>query len=167
MKMKGRFHVEHVRAGEVIGKYEMPNGIVDVGLNKILDVMFHAATQITTWYISLVDNDGFSAFNAADQMSSHAGWTESNGTGSKAGYSDSTRVEWTEGAAASKSITNATPITFNINVGGVIKGIFVTSASDKGGTTGTLWSTAAFATNVTVVNGDQLKVTYTVNASEV
>ena len=159
--MRGRFHVEHVRSGEVIGKYEMPNGIVNEGLNSILDIMFHATTQIATWYIGLVDNAGFTAFAASDIMSSHTGWSES------VAYSDATRIEWTEGAAATQSITNSTPVTFNINAGATIKGIFVTSGSAKSGTTGTLWSTAAFASNVTVVNGDQLKVTYTVNASEV
>lgn len=161
LKMRGRFHVEHVRSGEVIGKYEMPNGIVNEGLNSILDIMFHATTQIATWYIGLVDNAGFTAFAASDIMSSHTGWSES------VAYSDATRIEWTEGAAATQSITNSTPVTFNINAGATIKGIFVTSGSAKSGTTGTLWSTAAFASNVTVVNGDQLKVTYTVNASEV
>jgi hypothetical protein len=45
-----------------------------------------------------------------------------------------------------------------------LKGIFVTSSNTKNGTTGTLWSTAAFASTVDVSNGDSLKITYTVNA---
>ncbi len=91
-------------------------------------------------------------------MSSHAGWTEFTT------YSDATRVAWTTVAAASESITNTTVSTFNINGSGTVKGIFVTSVSTKSGTTGTLWSTAAFTSPVPVSNGDQLKITYTVNA---
>ena len=43
----------------------------------------------------------------------------------------------------------------------VIKGVFLNS--DATGTAGTLWATAAFASTVSVVNGDTLKVTYTVS----
>lgn len=153
----GVYHVDHIRDGQVIGQYTARNAITDVGMNSLLGIMFHADTQITTWYIALVDNSGFSAFANADTMASHAGWTESTA------YSDSTRISWGPGASSSRSITNSTPATFNINGTATIHGIFVTSNSTKGGTTGTLWSTAAFGSNVTVNNGDQLKVTYTVS----
>lgn len=155
---KGRFHVEHVRDGEIIATYDFDNGITNVGKNSLLGVYFHADTQITTWYISLVDNSGFSAFAAADTMGSHAGWTESQD------YDESTRVSWGPGAAASQSITNASAITFTMNATKTIKGIFITSVSTKGGTTGTLWSTAAFGSTVAVNDDDLLKVTYTVSA---
>jgi len=155
--LKGKFTIQHVRDGEVIAEWDVPNGIVDVGLNSLLEVYFHATSQITTWYVGLVDNAGFSAFNNADTMGRHAGWAE--GTA----YSQANRVEWTEGAAAARSITNAATLDFSINATATIKGIFVTSNNTKGGTTGTLWSTAAFASNVSVVNGDTLKITYTVS----
>lgn len=134
------------------------NGVTDEGKNKLLDVMFHAITQIGTWYVGLVDNTGFTAFADTDTMASHGGWSEATI------YSESTRVEWTEGAAASKQITNASPLTFSINASGTIHGIFVTSDSTKSGTTGVLWATAALSTNRAVNNGDSLKITYTVGA---
>ena len=120
--------------------------------------MFHGTTAIATWYIGLVDNSGFTAFAEADTMSSHGGWNEFTT------YSESTRVEWTEDAAASKSITNSTVVTFNITGSGTLKGAFITSDSTKSGTSGTLWATAAFGSTVPVVNTDQLKITYTVNS---
>jgi hypothetical protein len=52
--------------------YAFPNGIVDVGMNSLLDVYFHAQTQITTWYIALVNNSGHTTANA-DTMASHTG----------------------------------------------------------------------------------------------
>ena len=67
--------------------------IVDVGLNHILETEFHSGAQVTTWYIGLVDNAGFSAFANADTMASHAGWAESSA------YTEANRPTWTAGAA--------------------------------------------------------------------
>lgn len=157
MGLKGVYHVEHFnKQGDLIGTYRVPNGIVDEGLNHILETEFNGGTPITTWYIGLVDNSGFTAFANADTMSSHSGWSES------AAYSEATRPEWTAGTAAARAITNATTVDFSINASVTLKGIFITSNNTKSGTTGVLWSTAAFASNVTANNGDTLKITYTV-----
>jgi hypothetical protein len=158
-KLKGRFVVEHRdRDGELKGTYEFPNGIVDEGLNHILDTQFHATAQITTWYIGLVDNSGWTAFADADTLSSHAGWSESTA------YTEANRVTWAEDAASSRSISNSTTADFSINATGNLKGIFVSSNNVKStGNTGTLWSTAAFSSVVATANGDTLKVTYTVS----
>lgn len=150
--------VEHFNsAGEKIGEYQTTNGIVDVGINHLLDVTFRAQTQISSWYMGLVDNSGFTAFANADTSASHAGWNEFTT------YSEATRVQWSPGAAASRAISNSTSVDFNITGSGTVKGIFIISNSTKSGTTGTLWATAAFASNVTVSNGDVLKVTYTIS----
>jgi hypothetical protein len=155
---KGKFMVEHRNAaGKLIGVYEVPNGIVDVGLNHILDTEFNGGTPITTWYIGLIDNASFSALAAGDTMGSHAGWIENSD------YTQANRVTWTSGAAAARAITNATTCDFSMNATKTIKGIFITSNNTKGGTTGTLWSTAAFGSTVSVNNGDTLKVTYTLS----
>jgi hypothetical protein len=153
----GKFLVEHIRNGVVIASFLVPNGITDVGLNHILNTEFDAGTQVTTWYIGLVDNASFSAFATADTMASHAGWLEATG------YSESVRQTWGAGAASARSITNATAATFSINGSATLKGVFITTNSTKSGTTGTLWSTAAFASTVSVINGDSMKITYTVS----
>lgn len=155
MQLRGTLLVRHYDAqGNLKDTYKLRNGITNAGKNALLDIMFHAATQITTWYLGLMDNSGYTAEAAADTLASHAGWNEFTN------YSGN-RKEWTEGAASSQSITNGTPVQFDITGSGVIKGIFLASASS--GTSGTLWATAAFASTVTVANGDALKVTYTVN----
>lgn len=145
--------------GKLKWEEEVFNGIVDVGIQYMENVAFRSATsQINPWYIGLVDNSGFSAFANADTMSSHTGWSEFTN------YSEATRPEWTADAAASRAITNSTTVDFSINgAGGTVKGIFVTSNNTKSGTTGTLWSTAAFSSNAVVTNGDTLKITYTVS----
>ena len=157
--LSGRFVIEHRDANDKLkAVYDFPNGIVDEGLNKLLDVMFHGVAAIGTWYIGLVNNSGFSAFSDADTLSSHAGWTEFTS------YTEANRVTWAEDAAASRSISNSTTADFSINATGNVKGIFVSSNNVKStGTTGTLWSTAAFSSVVATANGDTLKVTYTVS----
>jgi hypothetical protein len=167
MQVKGHFpKIEHWRGARLIGLYDMPNGIVNVGKNKILDEMFFGATQIpaANWFIGLIDLTGFTALAAGDTMSSHSGWQEFTS------YTQANRVAWGPGAASSQSTTNASPATFDINATGTVKGVFVVgdptagNANGKGGTTGTLWATALFSADVAVTNGDQLKVTYTVSA---
>lgn len=154
----GYFLVEHRnKIGKLIGVYRVPNGIVDVGMNMILETMFHAGGQSSTWYVGLVDNDGFTGFNDADTMGSHAGWSLSTA------YTQDPRPQWTCGAASGRQITNASTVDFGINAGATLKGIFVTDNNTKGGTAGTLWATAAFSSTVSVQSGDTLKITYTVS----
>jgi hypothetical protein len=156
--LKGKFIIEHRNAaGELVGQYEVPNGIVDEGLNHILDTQFNGGTQVTAWYIGLINNSGYSALSNSDTMGSHAGWVESSA------YSESNRPEWTAGSAGSRSITNASTVDFSINATVTIRGIFITSQNTKGGTTGVLWSTAAFGSNIALNNGDTLKVVYTLS----
>jgi hypothetical protein len=153
----GKWHVEHYRGGELLDIYEFPNAITNVGMNSLLGIMFNAATQITTWYIGLVNASGFTGFNNADTMASHSGWTEFTN------YSESNRVTWTTDAPSNRLITNSTTADFTITASGTLKGIFVTSNNTKGGTAGTLWSTGAFSADKAVANTDILKLVYSVS----
>jgi hypothetical protein len=92
-------------------------------------------------------------------MAGHAGRTES------VAYSNATRPQWTCGAAATRTITNAVSVDFTINASATLKGLFITSHSLKGGAVGTLWSEGAFSSSVVINSGDLLKVTYTLIAS--
>ena len=159
LKMRGQYQLVHKRNGEVLSVQEFHNDITNQGLDAILDIMFHANTQITTWYMGLIDNSGYSAVANADTMSSHAGWNEFTT------YSQATRPEWTEGASSSQVMTNSAAIQFSITGSGTLKGILLASNSTKGGTTGTLWSTALFSANLIVTSGDTLELTYSISAS--
>lgn len=158
IKMQGRFVIRHLdRHGNLKQEIEVPNGIVNVGVNHLLDVGFRNQTQEPNWYIGLINNAGFTALNNSDTMASHSGWAETSA------YSEPDRPAWAPGAATGRSITNGTPVDFSINATVTIRGIFITSDDTKGGSTGVLWSTAQFAAPVSAVNGDTLKVTYTIN----
>lgn len=160
LELKGKYHVEHWRDGQMLRKYEVFNDITNEGKNLIFDVMFNGTTQIAnnSWFIGLISLASYSALAATDVMSSHSGWVEFTS------YTQSNRVAWGSGASASQSVTNASPATFDMNATGTVKGIFITSSNTKSGTTGKLWSTALFSADVPVVSGDQLKITYTLNA---
>jgi hypothetical protein len=159
-QVKGLYHFEcYDKHGNLKWREVISNGVTDGGINSILDIMFHGTTQITTWYLGLIDNAGFTAVAPTDTMASHAGWDEFTD------YDEANRVTWAEGAAASKSITNATPAEFTINDTGTIKGVFLTSENTKGGTTGGLWGTAVFSATRNVENEDVLRVTYTITGA--
>ena len=176
LEPRGRFVVEHFRKGVKIGHYEFPNGIANEGKNKLLDVMFHGVSAITTWWLGLIDNSGYTALAAGDtyQNITQAGnqWGEfTNYTDPANADSATTRPEWTEGAAASQAITNASPVVFDITDTGTVKGLFlvggIANAQNKSNheAGGVLWATALFGTGDVAVNAaDQLKVTYTVSA---
>lgn len=155
LKLKGKYRFELLDAfGNHKAWIKVPNGITNPGKNNILDTYFNGATQITStnWSIGLIDGTGTPSLASGDTLASHAGWTEFTN------YSGN-RQTWGQGSAASQAVTNASPATFNITATGTLYGIFVCSAAT--GTTGVLWSTAAFTSPVPVTNGDQMKVTYT------
>ena len=148
-------------AGELISERTAEiNGITTAGLNHILDTEFHAGTQVTTWYLGLINGGSTPTLAAADTMSSHAGWTEYTT------YNQTNRVAWDETAASAGSNTSNTTSDFSMNASGTVAGGFLTSVSTKSGTTGTLFMTATFSGgNQTVSNGDTLKLTYTLSTT--
>jgi len=140
-------------SGNVKWKEEKKNLITTVGLNHILDTQFHASTQVTAWSIGL---KGAGTPVAGDTMASHASWSEiTDYTGD--------RKEWTEGAAASGSMTNASSVDFTINGTATIAGAFLNTAAT--GTAGTLYGVVDFASARSVISGDTLQVTVTVTAA--
>jgi len=173
--LRGQFTIEHTRNGEVLNSYQFPNGIVDEGKDRLFDIMFVSATQLTSWYMGLIDNSGYTAiadddtYDDIDQAGN--GWKEYQ-TYTDAGNGDSalTRPEWVAAAASGESVSNSSQTVFDMTGTGTVKGLFIcggTGADTKGNhaSTGVLWATALFDQGDTaVVNGDQLKVTYTVSA---
>ena len=172
----GRFKVEHWRDGRLIGVYEFPNGITNEGKDQLLNTQFDAATQITTWYLGLIDDLNFTALAATDTYDeinqAGNGWDEfSDYTDPGNGDSATTRPVWNPDAAASQTITNGTVVVFDITASGTVKGLFLvgggTAPENKGdhAAGSTLWATALFDSgDEDVQNGDQLKATYTVTA---
>ncbi len=158
---QGIFSFEHFRGGQKIGKWDVHNTVTTEGKNSILDIMFRAQTQITTWYMGLVNNTSTPTFAAGDTAAQIGGtndWTEMTA------YSGGARKNWTTSlsAASGGAITNSTVITFNITGTDTLYGAFIVSSSS--GASGKLWSGVAFPSTVAVANGDDIKVTYTLSS---
>lgn len=139
--------------GRVRWVEQVRNLFVNSGLNYLLDSGFGG-----TEYLGL---KGSGTPNAADTMASHATWSEVTA------YTEGARPTYSHAAAASQQVTNsASKAVFSINANGTtIYGIFCTTNSTKGGTTGTLISATDFASSKSADSGDTLEVTYTVTAA--
>jgi len=132
-----------------------PNLVVTTGKNDLLNKYFLGSAYTAAFYVGL---KGTGTIAAGDTMASHAGWSEITG------YSNATRPAFSPASSTAGSSTNsASPATFNINASNTVAGCFITTSSTVGGTAGTLFSAADFASSRAVLSGDTLTVTYTVS----
>ena len=164
---KGRYRVEQVRNGLIIAVREGFNAVVTEGKNKNLNVFFRGTTSFTTWYLGLLNTAP--SLDVGDTYAVHAGWTE---------FTDYTfggnayRAVWAPAAASGGAVSNAAPIVFDITasvstpVAGVccVGNIAASTAPGNTAGGGTLWGTMEFASDIPVITGDQLKITYGVSA---
>src|SRR5690606_35147126 len=107
------FVVDHFRNGKRIGSYHFKNGITNEGKNYLLDAAFSGGTPITTWYLGLIDNSGYSALAATDIYDNinqvGNGWDEfSSYTDLANSNSAVTRPVWTESGPSGQALTNNT-----------------------------------------------------------
>jgi hypothetical protein len=161
IRVGGIWSGQHVRNGQVIDEWQDHNLVVNEGLDALLNIMFHGTTQITTWYIGVFEAN-YTPIATVTAATITSASTESTA------YDESTRQAYDEAASSGQSITNsASKATFTFNATKVIYGAFLVSASAKSATTGTLFSAAKFSSSKSVVDDDQLLLTYTFTASSV
>ena len=127
-----------------------------VGKASLLNVYLASATQITAWYLGLVDGTTTPTYADTDVMNSHPGWTEVYTQ-----YSQSTRPQATFGTPTSTNSITSSQATFSMNANATIAGAFLVNNNIKNGTLGTLYSAGSFTLPRTVISGDSLLVTYT------
>ncbi len=179
LELQGNCEVEHWRAGEHIATYTFKNGIVNQGKNYLLDDAFDLATRVDAWYMLLIDNSGFTALASDDIYDdinqAGNGWDEFEDYTDPANADSAlTRPLWNPDAASGQAISNSSQVVFDITAGGTVKGLGIVGnkaaatadAQAKGdhAADGYLWATALFDQGDTaVVNGDQLKITYTIS----
>jgi hypothetical protein len=155
---------EHWRGGKCIDTWSERNIVTNEGLNAILDIMFHASTQITVWAVALFE-DNYTPI--ASNTYAAPGYTESDA------YDEADRPDFVEAAASSQSITNsASKAEFTIDATKTIYGAslvgggtdYNTKSDTAGG--GTLFCSSKFSSAKSVVDNDVLKVTITISASD-
>ena len=153
IRARGVYRLQHIRGGKVIGEEELKNLVVDQGLNYVLGVSRGAASQITSWSLGLFHG------NYTPVASDTAATIAPNSTENNS-YNGGTRLAWTPGAVAAKSVSNtAARADFVFNAPATIYGAFLCSSATINGTNGTLFSAEQ------VVNLDELLLTYTFAAS--
>jgi len=139
---------------------KVDNIVTNVGLDDALDKYLKGSAYTAGFFVGLVDSTPTVA--AGDTMASHAGWTEI------VAYSEATREALVLGTVASQSVDNsASKASFSINADTtVIGGAFLGTDNTKSGSTGVLYSVAAFdAADKSLDNGDTLNVTVTCTAA--
>lgn len=150
------YEIECWREGRLVWEERFHNLVVTVGKNALLDVMFRTGGAASAWYVGLVNNAGFSAYDATDTMSSHAGWVEG------VPYSNVTRPAYVPAAAAAGSMDNgASKAVYAVNATQTVRGAFLTNVNTKSGTLGTLYGVGDFSVARSVITGDTLNVKIT------
>lgn len=140
---------------------ELPNLVVNQGLQDMNAKYFTGSSYSATWYLGLYGAASSNNPVAGDTAASHAGFTEITP------YSNSTRPTCTFGtpttANPSVATNSASTAQFTINSTATVGGAFLISNSTKGGTSGVLFSASDFQSpgDRTVASGDTLNVTYT------
>lgn len=156
---------EHYRKGKLIDQWEQRNITTDEGLNAFLDIMFHGATQIATWYMAVFEDNYTPLVTNTYALPVYIECTA---------YAPATRPEFVEAAASGKVLSNiASKASFTFNLTKTIYGASLvgggsaptTKADTAGG--GTLFASSKFATSKSVVDTDILLVSCTITLADV
>ncbi len=155
----GRFIGEIRRHGKVIDQFEVPNLVVNEGLNALLNIMFNGATQIPTWYIGIFEGN-YTPVAGVTAATIASAATECTA------YTNATRPEYQEAASTAALTTNAASrASFVFNASKTVYGAFLVSTNTKSGTSGTLFAAARFSTAKAVTTDDELLLTYAFSAA--
>jgi hypothetical protein len=159
-KLGGQFVIECFdKDGKLKWRDCFTNDVVNVGLQHLLDVLTAGSSQTDPWYVGLTDGTPTPA--AGDTMASHAGWTEITA------YDETNRQTWVDVRSGQSVDNSASKAVFTMSSSTTVGGAFLTSANDKGGSTGTLLCVgAATEGDRSVVDNDTLNVQYTFTAAD-
>jgi len=160
-ELHGVFGLEQWRNGICIGVIPFPNSSTNVGKQYLLGTGFNSVTQITGWFLGLIDGtSGTPVLDATDISNGHSGWTEFTT------YDETNRQAWTKSPSPSTNqMVSSAPCQFTVSASvaanAFIAGGFVISNNTKGGTTGTLYAQGLLPNAVPVQEGDIFKLNYT------
>ncbi len=167
-KITGKYHVKCIgNDGKLKWEDDIDNLVTTVGKNLILDtVLAGSGYSVTGPYMGLISSVGWSGVNAADTMSSHAGWNEA-GTGVNYPLYNGDRKTCVFAAASGGTKALSSALSFTIETtGGTVKGCFIVlgtgSVATKGNASGTLYSAGTFTGGDKIIDvGDTIQISYT------
>jgi hypothetical protein len=159
LKAGGNFSFECYRRGKLQWVENDCNLLPNEHLDHVLNVVYHGTTPVSPWYVGLFEGN-YTPLATVTAASVTADSTECTA------YDEATRVAYDEAAASSQSLTNsASKATFTINATKTLYGAFMSSASAKSATTGTIGPVTRFSTSRAVIDNDVILVTYTITAA--
>jgi len=164
-KFKGVFDIEvKDKLGNLISRSRAENIITDEGLNSILNVFFHADTQITAWYCVIFEDDVTPDGDTTYAVPVFTEWEA---------YEEATRPAYVEAESTAKSITNsASKASFEANATKTLYGAALvgggSAPTTKGNVAGggTMPCAGKFAASQPVVDDNVVNLTYTVTAAD-
>ena len=134
MLLSGRFRVSD---GGVLLQPDSPNLVTLEGLEALATYFSGGGGQPASWYIGLIDDDGFSAISMDDTAGSHAGWTELSSytyDGSATSRIGPLTLDYvlSVGNPTVAFLTMLTLIPCRFTSASTVKGFFLTSGGTKG-----------------------------------
>jgi len=171
VKTGGIFTIHHYREGKEIGKILSPNLVPSEGLDFFLNSTIRGGSQISSWYVSLFkSNTTPQAGNTCAEFYGTDGHTELTE------FTEVTRQAWNHEAPAAgdpsgrmSTNANSTLATFTVDtLGGAttIYGATISSSTlDANDAAGTLLAATRFASSRLILEGDVLKVEYSITAT--
>lgn len=163
LQLKGTYRWEHIRNGEVIGRYENHNVVTSEGLQHLLSSAIDNDTRYTAWYVALVSATGPPPVPSAAHVYDTFLDTSTLPCTEFTSYSNATRPAYNGVVSANKITNTASKAAFTVSAGPspdtvhAAALVSVNTKSDHG--TGVLmsWSDLAGGT-ITVLEGDVLNI---------
>lgn len=157
------------RFGKLKWVEEIPNLIVNEGLDDVLNKYFKGSGYTAAWYVGLIDNASFSAIAAGDTAAKITGTVNAPTTNAWQEFDDideANRPALTLGSVSGQSVDNsASKAAFTINATGTVNGAFVVTTNTILGTSGVLYGAASFSATRAVESGDTINVTVTLTSA--
>jgi hypothetical protein len=152
--------------GPLLWEQTIDNVVCTVGKNLMLQTtLTGSGYTVVGPYMGLISSVSFSAVNAADTMTSHAGWLEAGSTNAPTFAARGTPAF---GTASGGSISLSSATSFTMTGAGTIQGAFITygtgAVTTIGNTGGTLLSAGVFTGGAQPVNsGNIVQVSYSLS----
>lgn len=158
--LAGKYTGRIIRANGDIEDFDVKNICTTQGLVSLLNTYFAGSGAITNWYLGLFQNN-YTPVGSDTAATFNANASEFTG------YSGGARPAFSPATATSTPSSNnsASPATFTFTSGATIYGAFLASTATLGGSGGILFSAAQFGSSKNVSSGDQLILTYSINAA--
>ena len=159
--LRGKFSVEIVREGKIIGTIEFDNVVTIEGRDHLLKVGVSQEASATNWYMGLIGADITPSENDTASSALGTGGTYQEVTD----YDETDRPQYVNTFSSHAVSNEDNQATFTINNSVTVYGVFITSTATKNDNTGVLLCAGRFTSAKSLSSGDVLNVIYTISST--